>query len=689
MKRMNAKSQGSFRVLRRGLLGLLLVALAGLVGLYFLGRQGAPGDELPEEPPASGAPGVGPEAPDVVASSDAFDFTQAIEGKPIFKVHGDRFQTTREGKVELAGVRFEIFRDDVSYSVASDSATYDSNSQEALLTGNVQLAGGEMTVGSGRLQLTHGGKHLVAEGPIALRHGERWTGEASSLEFDVELDLLTMRGPVAIHGRLEDAQPVEIQAGKIVLDRQGRVLRALGEVTASHGASHFQSTRAEIFLAADGETPSMLVLDGKLSGTYIGAPSGEAGVQSGERVDFKGDSLSMQFGESGIADPQTMRLDGKVKNLALIESVNGDIIHAIASKGLLMELEGGRPRSASSQEPVYFAEYHRGVTEPVRSGRSDRAEAEFGAGGGVSRVVLIGGVTLSDPKFRGWGEQALFDFQEERSELLGAPARTEAEGGEFSSPHIVYARKSGVLTADRGVRGLLKGGRRGGGGAPATLAGVGFRGDQPVEFQADEAVFTDAPRGFLLKGKVRAWQGKSLLLADQLRGEEAEERLSAAGNVRTLIALRPSVSAGSAPATGAKASDPPAAAPAPAAQMTEVIAELLTYRKGEGTLTYSGGVRLTQGTRALFCDELVALLDTAGGSQQVRRMTGTGKVRLVDSAAGQSIVGSSAAYDVAAENIELTGDPLTIKDESGAVLTGKRAFYDLEIGVARLAGAEP
>lgn len=689
---MKRSRQGSYKHLRRALLGLLAVALAGLAGLYLLGRQGAPDESEAESAakpaatdPDGQASAAAQRAENVIASSDAFDFTQSLEGQPVFSVHGDRFRTTRDGKVELEGVRFQIYRGATSYSVASESAAYDTNSQEALLTGNVRLTGGELAIDTGQLQLSRGGKFLVAEGPIAMRHGQFWKGQASALEFDVALDLLTLRGPVNMAGAQPGSEPMSISAGKVVLDRTGRVLRARGEVTAGRGASHFSAEEAELFLAEDGETPAMLILDGALTGTYIPAGATPVGLQAADtaaaadgtdaaetsgaadRVDFRGAKLSVQFGPGGVSEPREMSLEGRGKILALIESVDGEIIHGLASRALWMQLEGGRPRTAQSTEPVYFAEYRRGVTEAQRSGRSDRATAEFGATGGIARVVLSGGVTLTDPNFRGWGEQALFDFEGERSELLGEPARTESASGQLAAPHIVYARKSGLLTADRGVRGVLQ---RGSGSA---VAGVGFRGDEPIEFQADEANFTDTPRGFFLKGKVRVWQGKSLLLANQVHGEETEQRLSAAGSVRTMIDLNKD-------ASGKAAGAPPAAA----APMTEVIADLLTYRRQEASVTYTGGVRLQQGTRTLTCDELVAGLD---GAQQIRNMVGKGTVLLRDSADGRSIQSSIAAYDVAGESIELTGSPVTIKDDSGASLTGKRAVYDLKSGSARLVGA--
>lgn len=670
MKVMKRSTQGSHKRLRRGLLVLLLGAVAGLAGLYLLGRQGAPdeaaGDSEAPKKPSDPQVEAAQRAENVIASSDAFDFTQSLEGRPVFSVHGDRFRTTRDGKVELEGVKFQVYRGDMSYSVASDAAAYDSNSQEARLTGNVRLTGGELTVQSGELQLSRGGKFLVAQGPIALAHGGHWTGSASALEFDVALDLMTMRGPVTMAGQLPGTEAMTVAAGKVVLDRTGRVLRAKGEVTVTRGASQFAADEAEVFLAEDGETPAMLILDGSLTGSYVAADAAATGTP--DRIDFRGAKLSVQFGEAGLSEPREMSLEGRGKALALLESIEGEIVHGLASRALWLQFEGGRPKSAQSTTPVYFAENRKGVEEAMRSGRADRADAEFGPSGGISRVVLAGGVTLTDPKFRGWGEQALFDFEGGRSELLGEPARTESSSGDLAAPHIVYARKSGLLTADRGVRGVLK---RGSG---AAVAGVGFRGDQPVEFQADEAIFTDLPRGFFLKGKVRVWQGKSLLLANQVNGEETEQRLSAAGGVRTLLELKPA-----APPTPGSASLAPV-------ELTEVIADLLTYRRQEARVSYTGGVRLAYGSRILTCDELVADLDDA---QQMKRMSCSGKVVLQDPDAGRTIQASSAAYDVAAESIELLGTPVTIRDESGAALAGKRAIYDLKTGAARLVGAAP
>ena len=59
----------------------------------------------------------------------------------------------------------------------------------------------------------------------------------------------------------------------------------------------------------------------------------------------------------------------------------------------------------------------------------------------------------------------------------------------------------------------------------------------------------------------------------------------------------------------------------------------------------------------------------------------------LDEARAAFIQAESALYDVGAETIELRVSPVTMKDDTGATLQGKRALYDLKSGSARLVGA--
>lgn len=194
-----------------------------------------------------------------------------------------------------------------------------------------------------------------------------------------------------------------------------------------------------------------------------------------------------------------------------------------------------------------------------------------------------------------------------------------------------------------------------------ALRGLGFQSDQPVQVESREATFTDRPRGFVFRDSVRAWQGKNLLLGAQLRGDEEEGRLSAAGKVKTVwIAEREG------------------------ATPVEVTSETLSYDDGSRQLVYSGGVALLQDGRQLTCDELAAKLDEG---RKIREMTGTGKVRLRDPVGGREVDGERADYDATAGSVVVSGSPVTMRDAEGAVLKGKRLRYDMNSGAATLLGA--
>lgn len=635
--------------IRRILLALLLLGAAALGALYLLGRQG----RQPMAPPdAVGRPeGRGP---DIVASSDAFDFTQSIEGEPVFSIHGDGFSTGRDGRVELAGVRVELFRDGERYAVASDRATYDPNTKNALLTGGARLEGEDgLRVASPQMELAQGGRVLTAVGPVDLGQAGRWIGTAARLEFDVAADLLRLDGPVRLERAPGSGAAMTFETARLDYDRKGRVLTLPGTLTLVRGSDRIQAGNGELFLAEDEHSPILLSLRGGVAGTLVDA---DVGAPS-RRVAVQATRLSLRFAEGGDSQPAEATLEGHGRDLALVESIGGeaDLIQGLASRAWLIRFADGLPTEAESSDPVHFAEYRRGVDDAVRSGRADTGRIEFGPAGEVARIVLDGRVALSDPEFRASGERALFDVSSGRAEILGPTARAETARGDLVAPHLVYVRSTGVLTASGGVRAVLKPGSRG------SLGGLGWSEREPVQVEAREATMTDRPRGFSFRQAVRAWQGKNLLLAEQMRGDEDEGRLSAAGDLKTIWT--------------------PAAADA---VPIEVTAESLSYLESAGSLTYAGSVVVKQAGRRLLCDELQAELDA---DRKIRRMIGSGKVRLLDPAAGREVDGQRADYDAAQASVVVSGSPVTLTDAQGAILRGQKLRYDMKSGAATMLGA--
>ena len=638
--------------IRRVLLVCLILVTAAVAGLYLFGRQDAPPEPTPE--PAAAVPS---DRPDVVAVSDAFDFTQSIEGKPVFNIHGDSFTTGRDARVELAGVRVELFRGDEKYAVASRKATYDPNSRDAELSGGVTLEGQDgMKLDAESLTLARGGELLESKGgAVAFEQKGKWRGRSSGMSFDVAADLLRLTGPVEIESLGAAGQPMRFETELLEYDRRGQLLRIPRVLVVTRGADRFQAGNGELFLSEDEGRPQLLALKGGVAGTLadpgVGAP--------GRRMTLQATRLSLRFaatGAGGESLAEEATLEGHQGDLALVESIGGeaDLIQGLASKGWRIVFANGVPSNAESPDPVHFAEYKRGVDEPVRSGRADTGRIEFSAAGAVERIALAGDVQLSDTAVKAWGARALFDVATGRAEILGPKSRIESARADMTAPHFVYTRETGVLNATEGVRAVLK---QGAGGA---LSGLGWADKEPVQVEAKEATLTDAPRTFAFRGNVRAWQGRNLLVADQLRGSDEERQLSGAGKIKTVWVPE---TAGATP--------------------VEITADSLAYTEASRLLVYSGAVTLQQDGRVLTSKELAAELGT---DSKISRMKASGRIQLKDPKAGQEVEGQSADYEVATGQVVVAGDPVTLKDAQGAKLTGRKLTYDMKSGAARLAG---
>jgi lipopolysaccharide export system protein LptA len=638
--------------IRRILLVCLILVTAAIAALYLFGRQGAAPVPEPQPLPVVAA------QPDVVAVSDAFDFTQSIEGKPVFSIHGDSFSTARDSHVELAGVRVELYRGEEKYAVASRMARYDPNTREAELSGGVTLEGRDgLRVTSEILALSRGGELLEAKGgAVGLEQTGKWRGQSTGLVFDVPADVLKLTGPVRIDSVAPGVPPMTFEAALLEYDRKGQLLRIPGVLNVTRGGDRFQAGNGELFFAGEEGRPQLLSLKGGVAGTLVDPELGAPG----RRLALQATRLSLRFAADspeGESRPEEATLEGHDRDLALVESIGGDadLIQGLASRAWRITFASGVPSAAESSDPVHFAEYRRGVDEAVRSGRADNGRIEFSAAGEVERIVLAGDVALADAAFKAWGDRVLFDVASGRAEILGPKSRIESARADLSAPHLVYMRETGVLNATEGVRAVLK---KEEGGA---LSGLGWAGDAPVQIEAREATLTDRPRTFAFRENVRAWQGRNLLIASQLRGSDEDRQLSAAGGVKTVWV----------PET----TD---------ATPVEVTAEAMAYSESMRKLVYSGGVRLKQAERTMAASELAAEL---GDDSKIRRMTATGKVELRDPATGQEISGQGAEYDVASGVVVVTGEPVTMKDPQGAVLTGRRLTYDMKSGAAKLGGS--
>jgi lipopolysaccharide transport protein LptA len=202
----------------------------------------------------------------------------------------------------------------------------------------------------------------------------------------------------------------------------------------------------------------------------------------------------------------------------------------------------------------------------------------------------------------------------------------------------------------------------------SDLAGTPLgEGEGPVWVESREAFWRKEPQSFLFRGDVRAWRGENLMLTTELKGDQAQDRLTAAGGVKTLWI----------PVDKAN----PKAKRAP----VEVVAQEMVYLEGGNLLTYTGSVRVVQEGKTLTCDKLDVEMTE---ENRAKMMICNGDAHLNDPKAGRQIAGQKAVYDLAAKRMEITGDKVTMKDRDGNQVQGKRVIYSVDDGKVEVKGKD-
>ncbi len=729
------------RRFRRLLLLATVVAVVAVVAVYLVGRR-----ERAAPAPASLGPAKVAPRGDMVTVGQGFERTFTEGNRPIFRIRGDSFGVDRKRVVYLTGVGLTVFQEDGShYQVESQKARFDTDKKEARLQGKVTLSAPDgLVLKTARLLLTNRGHQVASPGAVNFTLGHAYRGHADRLHGWLESRRFVLSGAVRVASLPGAETPFNLKAPQLIVDRTRKLLQARGWAVLRHGGDQVSAGTMLLFFADDEKTMRFLRARGRVRGALrqggetAGAPAGADGTRGATAasvVAFRTQDLGLLFTDDG-RQPRQVDLDKGPGGRALLRTLNGPKrplyrftapvitgyfeqgapVKAAAHKGVVFTVEApradaekeevaaieeappesvepppaGAPEEAAADEetPEEVAELEEEPEEAAheaaeRQATGDTATAAFDASGGVSTVEIAGDVVLTDGKLEGRGARALFGADAQQAELEGKPAVVESDRGRMEAPRILYTRSGGLLHGTGGVRTRLEEADDTAlGGTPLT------RGEGPVWVEADEGFLGDQPRSFLFHGRVRAWRGENLLVADDLRGDDAEHRLQASGAVRTLWtpeshaagdpgAARTGTTPRAASGPGAGASS--AAAGASAGQgPLETTSDELTYRRDDRLLVYTGDVTAKQEERTLTCHEMEIHLAEAGG---VERLICTGDVHVDDPGQGRSLTGEHAVYDPTARTIEVeaaAGGKVTMHDQDGNVIEGPKMIYEID-----------
>lgn len=666
-------------IFRKLLLLALVLTVVAVLGLFLFGRAGRQKERPLDEGETKARQGT-------TLIGEDFDYTFTEREKPIFRIRGESIRADEKGLVYLDGVGLTIYdQQGRPYHVESRRATFRRETNEGQLQGDVFLKGPEgLELRTARLDLRRKGRLIVApKEPVEIRYAGKYVVQSAKLQVDIEQELYVLAGGVQVDTVPGTETPGSLDSQRLVYDRKKRWLRVEGKASLRHGADRLNAERIAAKLSEDeGSLTFVRALQGVTGQTRgtLAALGGEPAASQPATTSFSGRDLAVVLQPEGN-EVRRVELEAANKGKAVIESTGGGLTRTMRAYRFEGLLENGVLDTAEAFGGVEIREVTRGPQGGTRHAESQRASADFRAGQ-LATADLVGDVIYRDGEMTATGNRGTLDLEAGRGDFVGTPVDIVSPRGRVKAPRVVYNMDQKIIQARGGVRAVLEK------ASETALSGTPLgEGEGPVTVESQEAFWRQTPSSsFLFRGDVRAWRGKNLLLAPELRGDKDQNILTATGGVKTrwIPDSTPSAAAGR-PAARPQAKP---AAPGKGNQAPiEVAANEMVYKDGSGQLTYTGNVRVEQEARTLTCQHLeVELEEAQADEREVETMTCTGDTKLNDPATGRRIEGQRAIYHVAERQMEMLGEPVTMRDRDGNVVRGRRLFYFMDDGKVEIKG---
>lgn len=678
--------------LRKLLLAAIILLVVAVGGLFMFGRSGQgparPSEEMEEAQAEAGSVLIG----------EDFDHTFTEGKRPIFRIRGQSIRADQKQTIYLQGVAVTLYDEEGRpYHIESRRASFSPVRNEGRLQGDVVLKGPEgLELRTPQLQIREKGRMLVAPALSEIRYGTLYTARSQKIWVHLPEEVFVMAGKVRVESLPEPATAVQagfapgapstaapqppmlLTSERLVYERKRRQVRVEGGSELRRGPERVSARKISVHLAQDEKSLQFLRALWDVSG-QIAPDSEDAGDVT--TVRFSGKDLSI-FLQPGANQARKVALDGSEKQKARFETVGGGVTRVMNARRVEGILEGGVLSSAEAFGGVTVDETGRsrraeGGGGGPRHAEGQRAEARFSADGQLSTVTLFNQVSFRDDQIRASGQRASLNLIAGKGNFIGDPVDVVSPKGRLKAPQVEYDTGAQLVHAVGGVRGVLEQVEQ------TALAGTPLgEGEGPVFVESQEAFWRQTPSSFTFRGEARAWRGKNVLLATELHGDKAEDRLTGTGGVKTIwvpteeesTRVHKSGSGKTAGAAGARAP-------------IEVVANELVYRESAGVLTYTGGVRVLQAGTTLSCKTLVVEL---AESSEAETMTCTGEARLNDPKTGRNIAGEKAIYQVEQRRVEMLGEGglVTMKDRAGNQVQGKRLIYHMDNGRVEVLGGK-
>lgn len=332
-------------------------------------------------------------------------------------------------------------------------------------------------------------------------------------------------------------------------------------------------------------------------------------------------------GESGAG--QDIRAD----EIRMVAYPDDQIVSRLKAKGgcvLKLELEtGAQDEIMSDMVVVYF---------------DRQGELKEFTASGSARMTLGGG---KDPERRVRGDLVVYARKGDVLKAEGgakAPARIDSDRTEVEASSISVGLGSGDMNATGGVKLVLK-------PAPDGRAVGFFSKDKPVFITCRDLTYAKEKKSFAFREDVRIWQEKDVVLAKEFDILEESGAVSGRGGVKASFTHKPKDK--------------------PEEERLEIGADLMNYIPKSRKIAFEGSCGLTTAALRMTSTSLDVRLKAEGS--EMDRLLARGKVVIVQE--GKEGRGEDAVYDLKAETVVLTGNPVLVDKEKGVTGGDKLTFH--------------
>lgn len=575
--------------------------------------------------------------------SHGFEDTQTVGGRVVMRIKAGRVIAYTGDWNTLEGVELTIYRPTgLTYQLTCPSAKFNSRTKEADASGGVQVTSSD-NVDIRTAEIHYDGSRLTNNIPVEFRV-DRWTGNAGSLDLDVEGEMLRLyqKMDATMAPELPAEAPLTIRSAEGIFRRRENDATFTSEVVMTRGADRLTADHMVGRFTQDRK--KLVALDGNGHVTIIASGSPAVGEDLGGRKEITCERFASEVGPDGQINAFNAFGEQGISHAVFDGPPKRDVV----AKNFRVGLAGRAVREVRADSQVVMKE----LGEAPREISGDRVTIDFDpAQHRATSAFVDGSFKYKDPKNTASAIRAHYDIANDRILLTAEPGfdpTVTADGNVLKAKQIEFSPKAGTAKATGSVIAQLTS-RQGGVAADSTNL---FPAGKPVFVNSDVLNMRQANKVAVFTGNVRAWQETNTMFAQEMQVQGMGDTITARGNVRMQLYN-----------TGAEARRTP----------MQTHSEQLVARKNDRRVDLIGAVKMQDEQRTVTAEHASLFLDAA---RKLDRMEAEKNVVMVDAATGRRATGDKAVYNIKTKIVLIDGSPATATAPNGN-LSGQQIRVDL------------